>query len=106
MKTTETNWITADFWQPALGQLAMSTTTPGVIHNTTFKVSGTGNYDIYVRAACNGQWRGNLEILLDGQNLGGNYSPADSYGYRWFQVTTANLSKGYAVIPEYRNPMD
>jgi len=94
LKTTETNWITADFWQPALGQLAMSTTTPGVIHNTTFKVSGTGNYDIYVRAACNGQWRGNLEILLDGQNLGGNYSPADSYGYRWFQVTTANLSKG------------
>jgi hypothetical protein len=94
LKTSETKWVSSDFWQPALGQLAMSSTTPGAIHNTTFKVSGTGSYDIYVRVACNGPWRGNLEILLDGQNLGGNYSPADTYGFRWFHVTITNLNKG------------
>jgi hypothetical protein len=94
LKTSETDWVSSDFWQPSLGQLTISSDTPGVIHNTTFSLNASGSYDIYIRVPCNGPWRGNLQILLDGQKIGEGYSPADAYGYEWFQVTTTNLGKG------------
>ena len=94
ISATETSWIRSGFWQPSLGKYTIATITHEKIYNVSFKVDAEDAYDIYVRSPCNGPWRGKLQTYLNHKDIGTVIFPQDSYGFKWFNIGTFNLTRG------------
>jgi len=94
ISATETSWIRSGFWQPSLGKYTIATITPEKLYNVSFKVDAEDTYDIYIRSPCNGPWRGKLQTYLNHKYIGTIIFPQDSYGFKWFNIGTFNLTRG------------
>jgi hypothetical protein len=94
---SEKYWGRSPFWQPSLDRYSLASNTISPF-NITFNINEEEVYDIFIRTACNGPWRGSLTILLDNKVIGNGFFPNDIYGYRWFHMKTLNLSSGKHII--------
>ncbi|MEM2703213.1 MAG: hypothetical protein QXR45_08640 [Candidatus Bathyarchaeia archaeon] len=98
IKATETDWVLSGFWQPSWNKYTLATITPGKIYNISFKLDNANNYDIYIRGTCNGPWRGKLQVWLNHENVSVISFPQDSYGFKWFNIGTFNLTLGENIL--------